>query len=131
MKKGQKLIKIELGFSRSNNSSQKWILYGEVLKKSRGYGKVVEAINFSKPPFKETGRTDGLFDFYYTGVVLVKIIYPSGDYDYGVGLFWVDPVIDGLWYQKGYVCLLSDVKGKRYLKKTTDYIIREVMILDE
>ncbi len=68
---------------------------GELIKKI-GYTSVILECNRSRP--------------IHLGVSLVKILMPEF-IEWGVGIFWVK---DGI--QRGEVCLLSDISGKRKLR---------------
>lgn len=126
MKIGQKMLVIEVGALRDQNSNEFWSFHGKILGiiGLRVFGRVVEAINFPESPLRLNQR-NGTEELCFNGTVLVKIRWPQSyplqeNTEYGVGVFWVVNKLDVspiAWRQMGCVCLLSDIEGKRYLRK--------------
>jgi len=122
MKINQKMLVIDVGGLRDPNSNEFWSFHGRICSIiGLNVGSVVETINFPKFSLRVNQR-NGHEELYFNGIVLVKIRWPLYPYpdrvEYGVGVFWVNDIASSIdWHQMGHVCLLSDIEGKRYLRK--------------
>lgn len=122
MKRGQKLLVIRPCMTRGSYCNQYWTFSGDLMFHpgcyKNGYGEILEATNFPESCLS-FDPTRGVLLLRYTGVSLVKILYWTGGFDFGVGVFVERPHPEiSSWGELGCICLLSDREAKKELRKT-------------